>query len=890
MPNLRQTPDQLLQRIQEDERKEHRGKLKIYLGAAPGVGKTYRMLHDAVEESKKGLDVVVGVVESHGRKEIEAMLEGMEILPKQKVEYHGRTILEFDLDAALKRNPTTILIDEMAHTNAPNIRHPKRWQDIKEILDRGINVYTTLNIQHIESLKDDISQIIQAPIRETVPDSIIDRADTIELVDIPPEELLQRLREGKVYIPEQAAIAVDNFFRKGNLTALRELALRITAKFVGAQVQIYRRGKKITRIWATKEKILVCVGPGKEAQKLIRSARRLVASFKAEEWIAVFVDSPKLNYSPEERNNAMKNLRFARELGADIHIITEFDLVKAIMNYAREQNVTLIMIWKHIRFRLRDIFYKNLADELVRHCGEINVFIMTGDIDEKTTKLLNIKKQQNFKIDWKSYGISLTIVGVVTCINLLLYPFLNTSNILIIYLLGVSVIALLGEAGPSVFGAILSILLYGFFFIYPYYSIAISDIQYFVTLIIMLIVGQIISHLINLTRRQARMALNKEHQTSALYRLSLQLANTRGSNKLLEVGTQYISKLFNSKIIPLMQRNSHLSIIGKGRKKEPLSDKEKGVAQWVFDLGQMAGLGTDTLPLSDSLYVPLQGSQKVLGVLRIMPQDREQFSDPEQLRLLEACANQIALALEVDRLQEETKASEFQEESDRVRNKLLQSVSHDLRTPVVFVMAASSKLMDAQTPLDVNKANKLGNEIYLEGEQLNRLISNLLQIAYLESEAIKLEKQACSLKDLILHVVTESSKKLGKRSIITEIPDDLPLIPLDRTLIEDVFNNLIDNALKFTPQDTSIEIKVVVQMEKDRILVSVEDYGPGIADDERDKLFEKFYRGRLISSQRGLGLGLAICKKIITAHGGQIWAENKEQGGAAFYFTLRLIE
>jgi two-component system sensor histidine kinase KdpD len=403
----RQSPETFLQRAEEEENRQNKGKLKIYLGAAPGVGKTYTMLKDALAERDKGLDVVVGVVESHGRSEIDKMLQNLEALPRKSITYRDKTFTEFDLDAALNRDPGLLLVDEMAHTNAPGTRHEKRWQDIKELLDRGIDVYTTLNVQHIESLNDDVAQIIQIPIKETVPDSMLEMADTIELVDLPPETLLKRLKEGKVYFPEQAQIAAENFFRKGNLIALRELALRITAELVSTQVLLYRQGKGITHIWPIKDKILVCVGPGPESLKLIRGAKRLAVSLQAE-WLAVYIDTAKGQSANETRNKAIQNLRFAEQLGADqIHILTGFDIVKEILNFAKEQNITQIMIWKRIRTRWRDVFFRNLADEIVRNSGEIDVYIMTGEREPETPLKNTLPKKKN--IPWKNYVFSILI-------------------------------------------------------------------------------------------------------------------------------------------------------------------------------------------------------------------------------------------------------------------------------------------------------------------------------------------------------------------------------------------------------------------------------------------------------------------------------------------------
>lgn len=658
MSERRLNPDKLLQRAKDKEHQEKLGKLKIYLGAAPGVGKTHEMLHDALQERAKGLDVVIGVVESHGRKEVASMLKYFEELPKKAINYHGKELHEFDLDAALKRHPGLILMDEMAHSNAPDVRHQKRWQDIKELLERGIDVYTTLNVQHIESLNNSVSQIIHAPIKETVPDSMIEMADSLELVDIPPEELLKRLHEGKVYFPQQAAIAAEHFFRKGNLIALRELALRVMANRVNNEVLLYRQDEGIKYVWPTREKILVCVGPGPEALKLIRTAKRMASTLQAE-WIAVYVDAQRISTSEEKRNQAIQNLHFAEQLGAETKVLTGFDVVKEIMSFAREQNVTQIMVWKYIRKRWRNLFTRNLADEIVRHSGEIDVYVVTGALTGATPKH-NIFSATKNATPWYVYIASAAIVALATGINFLLFSYLGASDLIMVYLLGVTFVALLGEMGPSILASILSVLAYDFFFIPPYYSFTVDNIKYFFTLVVMLIVAQVISQLTLLTRRQALAARINENQISALYKLSREISSTRGMDKLLATGVNYIAATFDSEVVALIPQDDRLIIRASSSSRNQLIDeKELSVAQWVFELGQKAGLGTESLSFSKSLYLPLLGSQGMIGVLKINPIHPENLLLPEQFQLLEACANQIALALEMDRLQDETSNHEM---------------------------------------------------------------------------------------------------------------------------------------------------------------------------------------------------------------------------------------
>lgn len=876
MVDSRPKPEQLLQRAQEEEQQEKRGKLKIYLGAAPGVGKTHQMLQDAHEKRRQDLDVVIGIVESHGRQDIERLLKGLDSLPRKTVHYRGKSCSEFDLDKALQRHPGIILVDEMAHSNAPGLRHTKRWQDIKELLDRGIDVYTTLNVQHIESLKDDVAQIIQTSIRETVPDSMIESADTIELVDLPPEDLLKRLEEGKIYIPKQVEFAREHFFRKGNLIALRELALRTTAERVESDVLWYRQGEGIQKIWPIRDKILVCVGPKPEALKLIRAAKRLANSLQAV-WLAVYIDTPGLQSNEYERNLGIKNLRLAETLGAETHVLNGFDIVKEVMSFAREQNVTQIMIWKHIFTRWRDWFRRSLADEIVRYSGEINVYIITGEPSKTRIK----KNQLPSPRPWKTYGITLGIVTLATLLNALLYPFLATSNLVMVYLLGVTVVALFGKIGPSILASILSVLAYDFFFISPFYSFAVSDIEYFFTLLVMLIVAQTISHLTILMRRQAESARLTQRQTTALYTFSRQLTSTRGVDKLLELGTQYIANAFNSTVMVLLPKKKHIAVRASYPLQQKLDTKERSIAQWVYEMGQPAGFSTETLSFSKALSLPLLGSSGPIGVIRIQPLNQDLFT-PEQRGLLKSYVNQMALALEVDYLHEKTRRKELEVERDQARTALLKSIFHDLCFPLKIVISTVNQLKK----IEGKQVREIEENIDHEIDKLNRLNNNLFQIIQFESHEIELKKSLSSLKKIINSVIKAAKKSIHKRRIHVDIPESLPLVMIDSKLIQEVLVHLFDNAIKFSPPESPIHI--LAKTTQETIVVSIEDFGSGIIPQEKNKLFKKFYRGKEVMSEHGLGLGLAICQKIITAHEGHIWVENIENKGAAFRFSLPL--
>lgn len=883
MNEERLDPQSILKQVQEEERQLKLGKLKIYLGAAPGVGKTYSMLEDANQIRKDGLDVVIGVVESHGRSDIESLLNDLEIIPKQVIDYRGIKLTEFDLDAALKRNPGLILIDEMAHSNVEGTRHAKRWQDIKELLDRGIDVYTTLNVQHIESLNNNVSEIIHAPIKETVPDSMLELADTIELIDLPPEELLKRLHEGKVYFPKQAEIAKDKFFRKGNLIALRELALRVTAARVGEQVLLYRKGLGIKRVWSSHEKILVCVCAGDECLELIRAARRLASSLQAS-WLAIYVDSPRAEPNDDVRNKAIKNLRMAEQLGAETTVITGTDIVKEVMSYARDQNVTLIMVWKHIAPRWKDFWKSHLADDIVRNSGEINVYIITGTAASETVKHRVSVKEKLPRL--RSYFLTFAMIFFVTLINFLLLKLGYASNVILTYIVGVVFIALIGNVGNSLLAVILSTISYNWFFSVQKFELPFSNFVYFFILLLAIVLAKIISNLTALNKIQTESVRNSERKATALHRLSRKLASTRGVMKLLETGAEYIAEFFDAEVMVLMPENDQLIVKLTTNTQKLLDSKELGVAQWVYGLGQIAGIGTDTLPESDALYVPLLASKRTMGVFRICPNHPEKLLTPEQIHFLESCVHQIALSIEVDLLQEQKNNTEFEREIEHTRSVLLQSVSQDLRSPLAKIMLTATSQIQLAPKLTPDRVQLFAQTIYKESEQLSRLVNNLLQITYLENNAIKLNRELSSLQETINNVITASREKLEHTPVEVHIPVEIPLVPFDKVLIEGVFINLLDNALKFAPNDQSIEI--FAELENTRVIVSFEDHGPGIYGDERSKLFEKFYKGRMLTSTRGLGLGLAICRIIIEAHNGQIWAENRDGGGAAFKFSLPL--
>ena len=651
MTLTRPNPDDLLSVAQHEHSQESRGKLKIFFGASPGVGKTYTMLQDAALRHTEGLDVVIGLVESHGRSETKKLFEGFEILPRLKIDYHGTTLEEFDLDAALQRAPALIVVDELAHTNAEGCRHAKRWQDIKELLDRGIDVYTTLNVQHIESLNDVIEQITHVKVHETVPDSVLELANTIELVDLPPDDLLKRLQEGKVYVPEQAKLAVEGFFKKSHLVALRELALRFTAERVNDDVLLQRKSQSAEKTWPTAERLLGCVGASEGSTKLIRAAKRMATRLQSE-WIAIFVDSPRLHFSEAQKQSAFENLQLAESLGADTKVLSGRDIVKEIIAFANSANVSKIILGKQIRPRWRDFLSSSLVDELIRHSGDIDIYIVQGE-DWTPSQQDDTVVEQKTSRSWREYVIATGYVMAATGINAVINHFYSVySNMIMLYVLTVVLVSLRGHRGSSVWGSLLAVLCYDFFFIPPRFSLSVADARYLPTLIMMVITTQVISRLTVIIQEQTVAMRVREKSTNILYGLSKQLSSHRGVEPLLHIAATYIADIFKGQVTILVPDEQEvLQIDVTCHTDGVMNDKEKSVAQWAYDLKQAAGLGTQTLPSSEALYLPLIASHSALGVLRIKPDSEHVLFDLQRLELLDACVHQVALALEVDRLQ-----------------------------------------------------------------------------------------------------------------------------------------------------------------------------------------------------------------------------------------------
>ncbi|MGA9667502.1 MAG: sensor histidine kinase KdpD [Gallionella sp.] len=898
----RPDPDSLLERVQRAEARRRRGRLKIFFGASAGVGKTFGMLLAARERRAEGLDVVAGYVETHKRAETEQLLEGLEALPARLVEYRDTALREFDLDAALKRRPALILVDELAHTNAPGSRHPKRWQDVEELLDAGIDVYTTINVQHIESLNDVVSQITSIPVWETVPDAVLEGADEIELIDLPPDELLQRLKEGKVYLPQQAERAAENFFRKGNLIALRELALRRTADRVDAQMRDYREDHAIQSIWQVKERLLVCIGPGGSAENLVRASYRLAQLLKAE-WIVLYVETAKLQrLSKEQRDTVLRTLKLAEELGAETVTLSSHRLANEVISYARTRNATRIVLGKPTLSGWKRWLLGSLVDTIVRQASDIDIHVVGKESDflsqtrenpyfSRSRLYLGLESgEQRLLFKWRA-GYAWAVVATVICtaVAWFMLRHFELANLIMVYLLGVVVVAARYGRGPSVLSSFLSVVTFDFFFVPPRFSFAVSDTQYLITFAVMLAVALVISNMTVSIRHQAKIAGHRERRMASLYAMSRELAATRGEENLVHIAVKHVAEVFEAQAVVLLPNQAGRIVYPRSAgTAQSCHGSDLSVAQWVYDHEQMAGLGTDTLPGGDMVYLPLRSASGTIGVLALLPLNPSRIALPEQQRLLETFTSQIALALERVRLAVEAQRAQIQMEAEQLRNALLSAISHDLRTPLAAIVGASSSLVRDNDKLDSHARHELSQAIYDGAIRMSGLANNLLDMARLEAGAVVLNRQWQPLEEVVGGALAGLAARMDHHPVTVKLPHDLPLVEIDSLLIERVFANLLENAVKYTPPGTPIEVSAATG--QNELVVTVSDQGHGIPAGEETRIFEKFHRVDTEGNQGGAGLGLTICRAIVEAHGGRIWADNLPSGGAAFHFALPLTE
>jgi two-component system sensor histidine kinase KdpD len=880
MTERRPDPDQLLARVKEQEARAGRGKLKVFFGAAAGVGKTYAMLEAARAQRAAGVEVVVGVVETHRRAETEALLEGLEILPRRRMAYQSTVLDEFDIDAALARRPGLLLVDELAHTNAPGSRHAKRWQDVVELLDAGLDVYTTLNVQHLDSLNDVVARITGIVVRETVPDSVLEQADEVELVDLSAADLRRRLKEGKVYIAEAAAEAAENFFREGNLIALRELALRRTAERVDATMQRYREEHAIGAVWPVAERVLVCIGPSPASARLVRAARRLAAQLEAP-WVAAYVQTPaQRNLSTEDRARVAETLRLAESLGAETVTLTGTRMSDEILAYARARNVTKIVIGKPTRGVWQRVFLGSIVDALVRGSGEIDIYVISGDgIPAPAPRARRLRAPA---ADPLPYAAAVGAVAASTALAWLMFPRFELSNIVMIYLLGVVVVAMRFGRAASALASILSVAAFDFVFVPPYFTFAVSDSQYMITFAVMLVVALVISGLTVRSRDQAQAARTQERRTAVLYSLSRELAASRGLDTLLELALRHLLEVFGGRIVILLP-GADGRLVQRAGQLAPfnMDATDFAVAQWAFEHRQAAGAGTDNVPGAQMRFEPLSSSRGVVGVLGIRPTEPHAFDAPEEEHLLETFASLVAVALDRALLADEAQAAQVRMEAERVRSALLSAVSHDLRTPLTAITGAAGAALEGETRLDAATRRELLESIRDEADRLNRLVNNLLDVTRLESGSLQLRREWIPLEELVGVALARLAGPLRDRKVTTRLPEDLPPVHVDGLLVGQVFINLLENAAKHTPAGQPVEIEA--RREGDDVVVEIADRGPGLPKGEERKVFDKFYGGAVTS---GAGLGLTICRAIVEAHGGRIGGDNRPGGGAVFRFSL----
>jgi two-component system sensor histidine kinase KdpD len=885
MAEKRPDPDELLARVREGEAQSARGKLTIFFGAAPGVGKTYGMLEAARNEAEdQKRDVVVGIVETHGRYDTGSLLIGLELLPRVAVEHRGVKLEEIDLDAALKRRPELILVDELAHTNAPGSRHLKRWQDVEELLDSGIDVFTTLNVQHLESLNDVVAQITGVFVRETVPDAVFDRAYEVRVVDLPVDHLLERLAEGKIYVPHQAARALDNFFKEGNLIALRELALRRTAERVEAKMRGYKAAHGIEESWHAGERVLVCVSSSPSAARLVRGARRMATSLHAE-LLGVYVETPaSLRMTSTDRDSVAQTLRLVESLGGEAVTLRGEDAPTETLRYARKRNVTKLVVGKPTHPRWRDFVSPSFLDRLVRQSQDIDVYVISGESTERApVQQFEPRAPGPRALRGYAAGVAITLVAAV--VAWFSFGRRELADVAMTLLLGVVVVAMRFGHGPSLAAAVTSVLTYDFFFVPPYLSFAVSDFSHIVTFGVMFFVAVVISSLTKRIRDQADAARSRELRTATLFTLSRELSTAASREALLETATRHVHEVFGVQVVALLPGSSG-SLETAPDDTAALTDNDRGVADWAWTHQKPAGAGTDTLPMARGLFLPLRGSRERVGMLALFAgSEAPRWDDPDERQLLHTIAGLVGSAIERTQLSEEARRAALRVETEQLRNALLSSVSHDLRTPLGVVTGATSALLEESGPKDEAQRRELLRTAHGEALRLNRLVGNLLDMTRLEAGALKVQKDAQPIEEVVGAALNRVDDRLRGREVETHLPEDLPLVPLDPVLIEQVLINLLENATKYTPQGSPIEI--AVRAFDGEVRVEVNDRGPGVSKVDAPRIFDKFYRAREVEGG-GVGLGLTISNGIVTAHGGRMWVEERPGGGASFRFTLPL--
>ncbi|MES2051252.1 MAG: DUF4118 domain-containing protein [Pseudomonadota bacterium] len=884
----RPDPDQLLERLKGEDARGRRGRLRIYLGASAGVGKTYAMLSAAQRESKAGREVLIGVVETHGRAETQELLAGLEQLPLRDVPYRNNVLKEFDLDAALARKPAVLLVDELAHSNAPGSRHPKRWQDVQELLEAGIDVWSALNVQHLESLNGTVGAITGIRVHETVPDTVLDDADEIILVDVTPDELMARLKAGKVYLPQQAERAAQNFFRKGNLIALREIALRRTAEHVEDDVRSYRVEQSIAPVWNTEGALLACIGPRAGAEQTVRVAARLAGQLNVR-WHAAYVETPQLQrLKAAERDRILAIIKLAEELGASTAVLAGSDAAQALVSQAQNLNCATLVVGRPALSGWRSWGLwgtRSMTRQLALLAPTLDI-VEVGRAESARHLALAARRTGEEAPDatWHDslprYAWAAGSSVAITLLALPLLRFFDLANIVMLFLLGTVLVALKFGRGPSALAAFLNVAAFDFFFVAPRLSFAVSDVQYLVTFAVMLVVGLLTGQLTAGLRFEARISSSRERRAQSLFELTRDLSAALMSVQVRELGEAAVQRNFGGQALVLVtDANDELTF--------PASlpeDVDASVADWAFRNEQAAGLATSTLSAQRWHYIPLMAPMRVRGVLALRPSQPRWLLIPEQLQQLDTLARQIAIALERVHYVEIAQQAVVQMESERLRNTLLAAISHDVRTPLTALIGLAESLQRAAPPLDAAQAG-IAQSITRQARQLSALVTNLLDMARLQQGGLKLRSEWQSAEEVVGSAIRAAQHALAGIEVHTDIPADLPLVEFDALLMERVLVNLLENAARYGAGPVGIAARA----EAGALVLTVRDHGPGLPQKlagHEDTLFDKFTRGQAESATPGVGLGLAICKAVVDAHGGNIHAANAVGGGAEFRITL----
>lgn len=886
MTDKRPDPDALLARIRQEDAQAQRGKLKIFFGASAGVGKTYAMLSAARALRRQGVDVLIGVIETHGRMETEALVGGLERLPLKEMSYRERTLREFDLDGALARKPQLILVDELAHSNVAGSRHPKRWQDVEELLGAGIDVWSTMNVQHLESLNDVVSGITGIRVHETVPDRVFDETDEVVIVDLPPDELLQRLKEGKVYLPQQAAAAVRNFFRKGNLIALRELALRRTADRVDDEMLQYRSSMAAPPVWQTREALLLCIGPDERSEKLVRATARMAAQLDVP-WHCVHVETPQLQRLPEAaRQRLLRVLKLAQDAGATTATLSGHGLAATVVKYAHEHNLSRVVLGRDTG--RRTAWWRNTLAEAVGAQGnDLDVIQIALPARERgnrgpATPASGQVAEVGAGPSWQPYAWSAALCAIVTLVTAPLHSTFDLANIVMVFLLAVVLVAARFGRGPAVLAAFMSVAAFDFFYVPPRFTFNVSDAQYLLTFAVMLVVALVIGQLTAGLKFQARVATAREERVSALYAMSRDLSGALMPEQVAEIAARFLRSEFDARSA-LLVADLEDRITAPLPAPDLATGIDLGVVQWAYSHAQAAGHGTDTLPGSTVLYLPLKAPMRLRGVLAIEPKNPAHLIGPEQRRVLDTCASLLAISLERIHYVDVAQSTTLQMESERLRNSLLAAISHDLRTPLAALVGMADSLALVQ-PAPTGAQGEIIAGMREAALRMNSLVNNLLDMARLQAGPVQLNRQWQPLEEVVGSAIKAMGGTLDAARLRVSLPEDLPLLNIDAVLLERVLCNLLENATKYTPAGSPIEISATAS--SSQVTVFVDDHGPGLPKGREEALFQMFERGRKESTAPGVGLGLAICRAIVQAHGGSIRGETRPGGGACFSFDL----